>query len=408
MDATDASGRWPGHKTHSQTGGWESMRRLLLSSLLLVGGLLLFSLSARGENRPMNPWEDNSLYALAWKASQQAVKETGRGKDGTLLVLTNAGYAKPGGLDSTAALEAITEVTGCSPGKGNLWVIHSALDQPLYFFFFSRRSGDSFYAEAHGAAIRADGKASFQEILSREPSRLFRHAVLKNISPASLSSDPEETEKEIKKRAHGGNWASLAALAHLWTLDPPMELVRAVQFHDHICPGVMSGYYIARFLSANFPLEGEQRYFFIASPSYCKDDALQVIFNQTVGKRGMALLPLSEEDQATLLPEARDAAGIFFRYDPKTGKGNGAVIGFAWQRLRQDSGSGKDKRFPFLASLEQIRWMVDQRDQYGRYIYFIKTFDLPPGEVPQNYARLGVNPWEKLGLWDRNRKEKKP
>jgi hypothetical protein len=120
----------------------------------------------------------------------------------------------------------------------------------------------------------------------------------------------------------------------------------------------------------------------------------------------MAVLPLSEEDQASLLPEARDAAGIFFRYDPNTGKGNGAVIGFAWQRLRQDSGSGKDKRFPFLASLEQIRWMVDQREQYGRYVYFLKTFDLPPGEVPQNYARPGVNPWEKLGLWDKNRGKK--
>ncbi|MBM4332706.1 MAG: hypothetical protein FJ117_16095 [Deltaproteobacteria bacterium] len=384
------------------------MRGLISLTCLLAGWLLLFSHSARGENRPMNPWEENPHYALAWKASQQAVEKLGRGKDGTLLVLTNAGYAKAGGLDSTAALEAITEVTGCSPGKGNLWVIHSALDQPLYFFFFSRRSGDSFYAETDEAAIRADGKSSFQEILSRETSRLFRHAVLKNISLANLSSAPEETEREIKKRAHGRNWASLAALAHLWILDLPVELVRAVQFHDHICPGVLSGYYLARFLSAQFPLTGDQRYFFIASPSYCKDDALQVLFNQTVGKRGMAVLPLSGEDQAGLLPEARDAAGIFFRYDPKTGKGKGAVIGFAWGRLRQDSGPGKDKLFPFLDSLKQILWMVDRRNQYDRYVYFIKTFDLLPGEVPQSYIRAGINPWEKLGLWDKNEKAKKP
>jgi formylmethanofuran dehydrogenase subunit E-like metal-binding protein len=384
------------------------MRRLLLSHFLLAGWLLLFSLSARGENLPMNPQEENPLYALAWKASQQAVEKLGRGKEGNLLALTNAGYVKVGGMESSIALEAITDVTGCSPGKGNLLAIHSALDQPLYFFFFSRKSGDSYYAETDGAAIRADGKASFQEILSQDPSRLFRHSVFKNISLARLFSDPEETEKEIKKRDYGRNWASLAVFSHLWAKDPPGELIRAAQFHDHICPGGLSGTYIARFLSSGFTLAGEQRYFFIASPSYCKDDALQVIFNQTVGKNGMAVVFLSAEDQARLLPEARDAAGIFFRYDPKTGKGNGAVIGFAWDRLRQDSGAGKNKRFPFLESLNQVLWMVDQRDQFDRYVYFIKTFDLPPGEVPQNYARPGVNPWEKLGLWDKKEKAKKP
>jgi hypothetical protein len=52
--------------------------------------------------------------------------------------------------------------------------------------------------------------------------------------------------------------------------------------------------------------------------------------------------------------------------------------------------------------------MVDQRDQYGRYVYFLKTFDLPPGEVPQDYCRMGINPWEKLGLWIKNGKAKRP
>jgi formylmethanofuran dehydrogenase subunit E-like metal-binding protein len=66
----------------------------------------------------------------------------------------------------------------------------------------------------------------------------------------------------------------------------------------------------------------------------------------------MAVLPFSEEDQASLPPEVRDAAGIFFRYDPKTGRGNAAVLGFAWDRLRRDSASEAEKRFPFLSSLK--------------------------------------------------------
>jgi hypothetical protein len=122
----------------------------------------------------------------------------------------------------------------------------------------------------------------------------------------------------------------------------------------------------------------------------------------------MAAIFLSAEDQANLLPEARDAAGIFFRYDPKTGMGNGAVIGFAWDRLRQDSGAGKDKRVPFLDSLKQMLWLLDRRDPDDRYVYFIETFELPPDGVSQDYSRAGINPWEKLGPGDKNGKAKKP
>ncbi len=377
-----------------------------MSLIFIPSWFLLFSFPAWGENRPLNHWEENPTYALAWKASQMAVEKLGRGRNGTLLTLTNAGYTKLDGLDSTPAFEAITEVTGCSPGKGNLWAIHSSWDQPLYFFFFNRRSGDSFFVEAEEWAFRAIRKPTFKDIVSQENNRLFKRSVFKNINQAARWADPEGMEKEINTHARGRLWASQAALAHLWTVDPPAELVRAVQFHDHICPGVLSGYYISRFLAAKFPLEPGQRYFFIASPAYCKDDALQVIFNQTVGKRGMALLLLSADDQAGLLPEAREAVGIFFRYDPKTaGKGKGAVIGFAWDRLRQDSGSGKEKRFPFLNSLEQIRWMVAQRENYERYVSFLKSFDLRSGEVPQDYARPGVNPYEKLGLWKKKNKD---
>ncbi len=341
--------------------------------------------------------KENHFYLIARKVAQEAVKKLGQGHDRSLLVLTNAGYAPGNNIDTSLALEAIRQITGCAQEKKDLIVINSAIDQPLYFFFFNRQSGESFYAQSRAESILAK---PLGEILPAELSQLFPYMLWQNISLNKIIFATEEMEDLIKNKPFGRKWGTLINFAHLWAKDPPSTLIRIAQFHDHICPGVLSGYYIARFLMAKFPRREEERYFFLSSPPYCKDDALQIIFNQTVGKKGMAAMFLAEEDRALLLPEAREAAGIFFRYDPQNNRGQGAVLGFAWSKLLQDC-KIRDQKVSFLNSLKQILFMIDQRDEYARYVYFIKIFDLPPGESPHNYARVGVNPWQKLGLWSK-------
>lgn len=381
--------------------------RLQLCWPLIICGVFLFGLPVQaGPQRILSPMQD-PIYALGREVAHHALQKLAKPKGENLLVLTNAGYVKVNDADTSIALDAITEVTGCSAGKGNLLTVQAATGQPLYFFFFAPSNGNAFYAELEPKPVF--GPNRFRAGLSEGRDRLFKRVDWRNIGRAEIFANPERIEKDIQSGLFGNRGNALIGIAHLWMQDPPpLELIRTVQFHDHVCPGVLSGYYISRFLSSQFPLGPEQRYFFIASPSYCKDDALQIIFNQTVGKRGMAAMFLSPEDRACLPPEAQEAAGIFFRYDPKSRKGNGAVIGFAWDRLREDTGLQRENRFPFLDSLKQILWMIERREQFERYVYFIKTFDLPPGEVPQEYGRVGVNPWEKLGLWAKKRDEQKP
>ncbi len=337
----------------------------------------------------------NHFYLLGRRVAQEAVKKLGPGYDGHLLTLTNAGVVKADEDDSSSALESLKQITSCSQEKKSLLIINSALDHPLYFFFFNKHSGESFFAQTEAHKISPRTAA---EILSRDLTQLFPHLVFRNISLGRLLAESAEIESIFSRQPYGRRWVSLINLAHFWAKEPPAELIRLAQFHDHICPGVLSGYYIARFLLHKFPLREKERYFFISTPPYCKDDALQIIFNQTVGKKGMAALFLAEEDQTFLLPQAREAAGIYFRYDPQTNRGQGAVLGFAWSKLLHE-GKINEPRSSFLSVLKQILFMLDQKDEYERYVYFLKIFDLPPGETPENYARAGVNPWRKLGLW---------
>jgi formylmethanofuran dehydrogenase subunit E-like metal-binding protein len=365
---------------------------------LFLSAFLLSALPAHAEPRGLDVWCKGPISALAGKASRHALQKLDMRSGEPILVLTNAGYVKVNDLDSSVALDAIAEVTGSSPGQGNLLSIHDALHQPLYFFYFSPSSGNAFYAEVNprgipeGTFLPPGGP--------EEMNGLFRRTDFKNIGRAQIFAHPERFEEDLRSGLFGNHGRALIGIAHLWMQKPPMEILRAVQFHDHVCPGVLSGYYISRFLATRFALGKGERYFIVAVPPYCKDDAFQAILNLTVGKRAMAAMLLSEEDKARLAPEARSAAGFFFRYDPIVKKGNGALIGFDWDRLNRDSGIDPGESFPLRKTLRIVQWMLDSREQYEKYVYFIRQFDLPPGGHPSDFGRVGINPFKNLGLWN--------
>ncbi len=215
----------------------------------------------------------------------------------------------------------------------------------------------------------------------------------------SLSKKLETLEHKVKDRVFGGNEMRLYMITWLWNRGISMELRNAILFHDHFCPGVTSGYYIAKYLLNEFPVSKGESYYIIASPPYCKDDALQAILNATVGKRSMAVIPLTESDTACLSAEAKDAAGLYFRYNRKEKKGNGIVLGFSWDRLRSDAGFKEGQKPSLIDNLRLAQWMIEHEDEYRSYLRVIKEIPLEGGLAPEDFARPGVNPWLKIGPW---------
>jgi len=62
---------------------------------------------------------------------------------------------------------------------------------------------------------------------------------------------------------------------------------------------------MAHFILKHYPLNKDQRYTIIASPVWCKEDALQVVLDCTPGKRGLVVTPLSEAQKKQItVPKA--------------------------------------------------------------------------------------------------------
>ncbi len=149
--------------------------------------------------------------------------------------------------------------------------------------------------------------ADVTELLDDE---VFTKIAKVNIGADELFANPESWPKVF-----GGNEFTIVTFANVWADDAPYEFMKAAEFHNHICPGLTSGYMIIEYLDENLPLQGNQNYEIIACPPWCKDDAFQVIFDMTVGKRFVAM-HLTSEDSAQLPeyyagPGKGGVAGIF-------------------------------------------------------------------------------------------------
>lgn len=342
----------------------------------------------------------NALHAVAIKAASIALKDFDLKKDNNLLVLTNAGNVRVNNLESNSCLDALTVATNCTIGKGNLLTIHSNSKEKLYFFFFHAKTGKAVYLEVDCNVLKTkNGQVSYNQAMLKKDKDLFSYQALSNIGFSQIAVEPEKWEKKVKNKIFHGREFALITMANLWANGAPIELVRSAQFHDHLCPGVTAGYFLANYLLEKFPLSAEESYYIIASPAWCKDDALQVILNTTVGKQTMLVYPLSESDKKCLLPEAKDATGFYFIYDKNLKIGKGIVLGFDWDKLCQDSGIDFGQKFSWLGYMKCDLWMCKHLSDYDKYVHVIKNFELEKGKLPSDYVGPDINPWKKLGLW---------
>ncbi|MGQ9557486.1 MAG: FmdE family protein [Desulfurispora sp.] len=326
------------------------------------------------------------------KIGEEAQKQFPRGKN--LLVLTNAGYAQIAGQTTLGALEGIRQATGCSEGLGNLLRVHSASTRPLWFFFFEPASGEGLYCEVNSAGLAdliAQNKNSVADL-----NKLISKKAKENVAAAKLLANPAAWDKKVQEKIFNGLEFALVTIANGVARGAPPELVQSMLFHDHYCPGVTSGYFIARYLQNNFPLRDGESYYIIALPPWCKDDALQVMLNTTPGKNGMAVLPL--KDRSILADAYKSMAGVYFRYNSKTQKGEGVVLSFDFNKIKELTGVDTGKGYPWETRLKADLLYLPYVNKPELFVQVLKKFELAPNEEPQDYVQPGVNPLTKLGL----------
>jgi formylmethanofuran dehydrogenase subunit E-like metal-binding protein len=165
-----------------------------------------------------------------------------------LIVLTNAGYAEIFGMSTQGALDGLTVVTGASRGKNTLVEVHSAARDPLWFAVYDRQSGFCAYLEMN----RSDGSDSklFPQPMSPE---MFGIRTVERIDAAYLYQHATALEARLASRIFGNNAFRVITIANAVASGAPARVIRAIEFHDHYCPGVISGIFMAGYVQTHFP-----------------------------------------------------------------------------------------------------------------------------------------------------------
>lgn len=297
-----------------------------------------------------------------------------------ILALTNAGYARLNGDTTALALEGFSWITETSIGRGNLIRIQSPRNSTLWFALFNRETGDLVYLEAP--------KALSEEIHEK----IFRTRK-ENISLKKLQGDPAGWDLKLKERPFGGREFSITTIANQWASGAPFELLQLASFHDHLCPGVTMGYLMAGYLDRHLPLDSGERYYFISLAPSCQDDAFQVLYNATVGKRSMTVIPLALDQKAQWTSGAKNISGLYIAWNEKTEKGRGMALAIDWEALKT-----RREGLGWLWRLQMNQELLPILHEPEKVIQKITQFDLPFGKTPYDLISIEMKSLKGTGI----------
>jgi formylmethanofuran dehydrogenase subunit E-like metal-binding protein len=164
------------------------------------------------------------------------------------IVLTSAGFAVVDGQTTAPCLDILHTWTGASVGKGALVAMHSARTAPLWFFLYDQGTGMGAYIEVNGDQLKELFSLRPRQIrreMAWMPSGdLFTHIGVAQINYDYLMSDDLLYGALVNDKVFGGNEFSIVGVVSAIEHEVPHDLLEAVKFHDHFCPGVSSGYFI--------------------------------------------------------------------------------------------------------------------------------------------------------------------
>ncbi|MDF0589760.1 FmdE family protein [Candidatus Methanocrinis natronophilus] len=319
--------------------------------------------------------EGVDMYQLGSDAAEYAMAEMGfeRG-DADVLALTNAGYAVIDGQTTEECLDAVMEATGCTPGKGNLLNILSPPWKPLWFGFYDKNTGEAVYMK-----VNDDGNG-------------FAVQEMDKIDAETVLADVEGWKP--------GVFDHMLPVVNVWAHEKtPYIFMKAVELHDHLCPGVSSGLLLARYMEKELPIEDatNHSYRVIACPNWCKDDYFQVAWDCTPGKGGLFVKKLTADETSALTEKfGTRVAGIFIRWDAASKTGDGLVLGFDFDKATEMSNSEGWPRW--AARLQQDIILMDAVDSPETFVSTIKEFSLADEDELFALQGAGVHPLKVLGV----------
>jgi formylmethanofuran dehydrogenase subunit E-like metal-binding protein len=365
---------------------------MVVTVMILAAKGICFGSDAKIEKQSVSVYEKwESVGRTAADTSLNLIKGAAAApQTEDLIVLTNAGYTEVNGVPTQGALDGIAAVTGVSRGRNTLVEVHSTPCASLWFAVYDKGSGYCVYLQVDSSEVSKMNKGSATALPG-----LFNVSSIERIDAGYLFDRPSQYKAKFDNKVFGGNEFRVVSIANAVAAGAPPYAVRAFEFHDHYCPGVTSGIIMARYLKAHFP-PGKSGYFVHALEPWCKEDALLVLLNATPGKRSYAVSYPTDVDLARRTPEAKNASTIVYRQNDQTQRWEGLILAFEWA---ETSCSKTDNMI--IDKLCVDLWYLKRMKRPEEFVKVVKTFELPDGVSPKDWARPGVDPLKMLGLVER-------
>jgi formylmethanofuran dehydrogenase subunit E-like metal-binding protein len=320
--------------------------------------------------------------------------------DEKLLALTNAGYGTVNGKTTEAFLDIVSNVTACTLGTRSLLLVHTPFTEPLWCALYRKDNGRMIF-------VKWIKNRFEQENL--------------DISPDKILS-PDAWKKGASGIIGDKTLFSLVTISHCWSAGASWQLLKTAEFHNHICPGLNTGCIIGQYLKKRHPLRKGENYLFIGAPPGCVIDALQIIFDATVGKNGTFGKGMSKEKiekyseglwfEGVPIPPL---AVIAMRVNKKSNSCEGVVLGVDWKSIFADAGQdyrnltppgGKTNPLYFISRAKvSVKIVSMTMSEKLKYVKEIKKF-FGQAAMARKLTNEGIDPY--AVIWDFVGPEPKP
>ncbi|HIE31043.1 MAG TPA: hypothetical protein EYP67_01500, partial [Methanosarcinales archaeon] len=296
-----------------------------------------------------------------------------------LCVLTDAGYAIVDGNTTECCIRTIERITGCSISDGSLLPVHRSVDKPLWFVIFDNETKDCVYAVYENGAFTA--------------------------TKVNIDGENATTSDgwNAMKTALGSDAFSIITIANAWSYGAPDNFLKCSEFHNHICPGLSSGYLIAEYIGENYPLGAGESYTWIGCPNWCKEDAIQVLLDLTPGKKSLVV----KQRPGELFVKEKPFAGILIIWNDTTKLGRGVAFQYDWGETCNLSDVNLSDFKPSGGKANPLFWTTRIKASFGLLPYigqpdmFVSPasdeFNVTSEQLNQ-VKMAGVDPYVELGV----------
>jgi len=332
---------------------------------------------------------DNAVMEeLGTKAAKVAMEQLGVEKgDANVLILTSAGHAIVDGQTTQAAIKGLATESGNSIGDANLFQVLRPHWKPVWFYFFNKANGEAVFMQVDSEALNK----SLEEFKALTDDQVFSKVSKANVDIDYLQNHTDEGNATFNKAAFNGNEFSLVGISNVWARGGSFDFLQATCFHDHLCPGVTSGLFLAKYVEEKLPINNisAESYKVIACPQWCKDDLLQMRWDATPGKSGMFVMALTDAEKKAV----PNIAGIYIRWNDTAKHGDALALAYNFSAVQLPQWNGP----AWGSKLYQDVVLMDYVDKPETFISVIKEFDVDAAKLA-NLQNAGMHPLKVAGV----------